>query len=284
MSIKSLVAIVMASQTFHVTILMHSCYHYLVSNYLNPQALRHSVWSMLLVPVTTAWITLTSQIFFARRVSLIGIRYRILVAICAIALLAHFGERACAALSFIVVIPSCPVILTQHLPSVGITAFGFRLGSLAAFQEHAIDWLFAAATGAAGVADAVLSTAMILAVRQSRANYQRGDTTYERVMLYVIRSGLLTGIHVVSPMCCRPSHFLSANRGMEIFASALPGRDIFARANRIAAAERWNAPQVPEDVPTKIAINVSAETETHGQCGDESEQDLDGKVLNIRSI
>ncbi|KAI0358342.1 hypothetical protein OH77DRAFT_1421675 [Trametes cingulata] len=289
-SIRSLVAVVMTLETLHIFVLMHSCYYYLVSNYFKPEVLSRSVWSMLVIPVITAWITTTSQIFFARRVALIGLRYRILVAICAVALVVHMGF------------------------SVAITALGFRLGGISEFQSHHLDWMFAAATGCAAIADAVLSTAIILAVRQSRANYQRDDGLFEKVMLYVVRSGLLTGVFNCIPSFVAipwPRTFIwvgfsfvgarlyattllavlnsrqqCANRGMEIFASAVSGRDIFARANRLAAAERWNAPQLPEEIPTKITINVSEEREmeTPGRCGIDTEQDLDNKVYDIGGI
>ncbi|KAI0349467.1 hypothetical protein OH77DRAFT_1228779 [Trametes cingulata] len=162
-SIRCLVVVVMALQTLHIVVLMHTCYYYLVSNFFEPTVLAASVWSLLLTPVITAWITVISQVFFARRVSLIDFRYRILVAIAVVALLMHLG------LAF------------------GITVLGFQLGSLAAFKEHQKDWLFSATTGVAAVADGVLSTAIILALRQSRAHHQRStaETAFERAMLVV---------------------------------------------------------------------------------------------------
>lgn len=42
------------------------------------------------------------------------------------------------------------------------------------------------------------------------------------------------------------SRKFSATRGMEIFDAARFGPGIIARANHIAAVERWNAPQVCE--------------------------------------
>ncbi|KAI0648803.1 hypothetical protein C8Q79DRAFT_1007389 [Trametes meyenii] len=292
--IQGLVAIVIFLETSHAALLMHTCYYYLVVHYDDPSQIGHGVWSLQVTPMVSSFITAACQIFFARRVSLIGSRYKILVAFASIALLAHVGF------------------------SVGITANAFEVGSLSGFQGNG-DWLFPAILTSAVIAYFLLSAGIIHAVRRSRAIHppSRTETTFDSAMLYVVNSGILTGVvntaptiaafklpqtliwaglsfvgtrcgsftgmtfdglivrlyspdayratvYAITLLAVLNSRTLHAGRGMEIFLSGPPGRNLIARANRLATAERWNAPQA-KDAPAKIKIAVSNEVEVDTQ-------------------
>ncbi|OJT05263.1 hypothetical protein TRAPUB_3927 [Trametes pubescens] len=81
------------------------------------------------------------------------------------------------------------------------------------------------------------------------------------------------------------SRKFSATRGMEIFDAARFGPNIIARANHIAAVERWNAPQLPDATPAKININVEAEVEVHEQHDlDDARHYRDHKAFDSSSV
>ncbi|KAI0667856.1 hypothetical protein C8Q78DRAFT_1050114 [Trametes maxima] len=266
MFMKSLVATVMILETTHIILLIHSCYFYLISNFNDPFKLTHSVWSLELTSVVSSLITVVSQIFFARRVSLIGFRYMILVVFASLALLAHVGF------------------------AIGITVNAFKVNSLSGF-EHGGDWLFPSTLGSATIADALLSAGILHAVRRSRGSQQssKDESTFDLVILYVVNSGVLTGVvnaiptivafklpqtfiwaglsfvgtrfYAITLLAVLNTRKLHISRGMEIFHTSSNARNIIARANHLAAIERWNAPQVPEDEPAKIDISISNEVE-----------------------
>ncbi|EIW57861.1 uncharacterized protein TRAVEDRAFT_72812 [Trametes versicolor FP-101664 SS1] len=274
--IRSLVATVMALETLHTVFLMHTCYYYLVTNYADftGEKITHSVWSMQVTPVITALITLISQVFFARRVSLLGFRYRVLVALASLALLAHVGF------------------------GLAITIDAIKLDSLSGFDRGG-DWLFPLATGSSTVADLMLSSAIIISVRKSRAGNARpkvAEGPFDVAVLYVLNSGLLTGLvnlppaiagiflpqtliwaglsfvgarlYAITLLSVLNSRKFSATRGMEIFDAASFGPNIIARANHIAAVERWNTPKVLDETPAKIDISVEAEVEVDHELGE----------------
>ncbi|KAL7277977.1 hypothetical protein ACG7TL_007930 [Trametes sanguinea] len=112
--LKILVGIVLALETWHTALCMHTCYHYLVTNYFNPLALLEgslSVWRAsqpyvindpfdFMTPDLTrnspsraqGLSIITCQTFFVRRVYLIvGWRWRILIAAVILFLLAELA-------------------------------------------------------------------------------------------------------------------------------------------------------------------------------------------------
>ncbi|KAI0667861.1 hypothetical protein C8Q78DRAFT_293464 [Trametes maxima] len=249
--IQSLVATVMLLETSHAVLLMHTCYFYLVMHYDDPHRVGLGVWSLQVTPMVSSFITAACQIFFARRVYLIAPRYKILVVFASIALLAHVGF------------------------SMGIAANAFEVGSLSGFQGNG-DWLFPAVLTSAIIADFLLSAGILHAVRRSRAIHppSQSETTLDSVILYVVNSGILTGVvntaptiaaftlpqtfiwaglsfvgtrfYAVTLLSVLNSRNLHASRGMEIFLSGPPGCNSIARANHLVTAERWNAPQASD--------------------------------------
>ncbi|KAL1949741.1 hypothetical protein VTO73DRAFT_8622 [Trametes versicolor] len=300
--IRSLVATVMALETLHTVFLMHTCYYYLVTNYADftGEKITHSVWSMQVTPVITALITLISQVY-----------------VLAVALaLSSFSD--CELLSFPLVSSrgECPyqldfdiafwsrlryasLALLAHVGfGLAITIDAIKLDSLSGFDRGG-DWLFPLATGSSTVADLMLSSAIIISVRKSRAGNARpkvAEGPFDVAVLYVLNSGLLTGLvnlppaiagiflpqtliwaglsfvgarlYAITLLSVLNSRKFSATRGMEIFDAASFGPNIIARANHIAAVERWNTPKVLDETPAKIDISVEAEVEVDHELGE----------------
>ncbi|KAI0644387.1 hypothetical protein C8Q79DRAFT_971422 [Trametes meyenii] len=89
--IRIIVVVVMLLETFHSVMVSSSCYHYLVSHFGNILAFLKTFWSVALAPVTSSVITGVAQIFFARRVYLLGFIPRLLVFMASVFLLVHIG-------------------------------------------------------------------------------------------------------------------------------------------------------------------------------------------------
>ncbi|EIW60815.1 uncharacterized protein TRAVEDRAFT_71093 [Trametes versicolor FP-101664 SS1] len=225
--IRAIVFAVMVLESVHTPMLMHTCYYFLVSNYANPQTFNSPPWSLKIAPTLAAVITFTAQVN--------------------------------------------------------------NVGSITAYNRSN-EWLFSAPILPASVADGLLTSAIIIGLRRSRETSTRAHSVYELFMLYVVNSGLFTTLVSIVPyvvgvvmpktfiwaavsfvptrlyamtlLCVLNSRKRLAGRGLEIFGKDVPMRSIIARANHLAAVEQWNAPALPDRAPTKIAISISAETES----------------------
>ncbi|KAI0326035.1 hypothetical protein GY45DRAFT_1437943 [Cubamyces sp. BRFM 1775] len=262
LSIRTLVVSLMALETLQASLLIHSCYSSLVSNYFNPSALMNAVWSLKIEPVVVALITLVAQAFFARRASLLGTRSLIVTGIAILALMLHLSLAIAAAAIF------------------------FRIVDLHRLK-HSSEWLFSASVSSATVADILLAGTIIRGLRRTRATLD--DSSLDGFTLYVVNTGLLTGIFNAIPAilaACYPRSFLWAafnfiparlyantllsvlnsrkflvGREIKIFGPDPSSRGIIARAGRLATVERWGAPPVPDQIPAIINISVTAEQE-----------------------
>ncbi|KAH7921583.1 hypothetical protein BV22DRAFT_1132172 [Leucogyrophana mollusca] len=66
--LKVMVAVLWALDSVHVIFIMHTCYHYLVSYYLQPLELLTGFWSLRLVIIINSVITTITHFFFAHRI------------------------------------------------------------------------------------------------------------------------------------------------------------------------------------------------------------------------
>ncbi|KAI0667895.1 hypothetical protein C8Q78DRAFT_1050664 [Trametes maxima] len=168
-SIKLLVYAVMILETVHTAFSIHACYFYLVSNYSDAIAATHGVWSIEFIPTLQAIITLVSQAFFARRVSLIGPRH-----------------QALAIFAFVLLVGSLVLAIFMTVDAVHAQSWYFFFDKT--------QWITSCGLLLAGVADFALSSAIIVGIRRSRAALPRpGSTRLDVVKLYVVNTGILTG-------------------------------------------------------------------------------------------
>ncbi|KAI0654630.1 hypothetical protein C8Q70DRAFT_509475 [Cubamyces menziesii] len=286
-SIRTLVIVLMILETLLSAFLAHTCYHTLVTNYFKPLTLLESVWSLKVAPMIVALITCEAQVFFVRRASLLGHYSRIASVFAIIALCFHFGL------------------------AIAAVALTFRYQILADLPSSA-DWLYPASVFSATVADLLLASVIFSGLQRSHANCgcvqerdpicmvrRRGaqgkcdrDEWTETVVLYIVNTGLLTGIFNAIPfilavrfprtlvwaafncvsarlyantlLSVLNSRKFMVSREIKVFGPDPASRGIFARADRFAAVEQWGAPQLPDNTPAIINITVSAETEGDG--------------------
>ncbi|KAI0755114.1 hypothetical protein C8Q80DRAFT_1266613 [Daedaleopsis nitida] len=168
--LRYLVVVVLLGETFHSVILAHTCYFYLVSNYFNPLQLQHGVWSLNLIPGVSGVVIISSQIFFVRRVFLVGPQYRAIAIIAFVLFLVELGFNIAGS----------------------VRVFQFRDNVLA--NLHNLAWVESAGTGALGVADTMLTVVLVIALQRSRTGWKKTDSTIDLLVLYAITTGLLTGI------------------------------------------------------------------------------------------
>ncbi|KAI0654339.1 hypothetical protein C8Q70DRAFT_1058582 [Cubamyces menziesii] len=266
LSIKTLVLLLMVLETLLSALLAHSCYNTLVTHYGKPSVLLYPVWSLKVSPIVVAMITCVAQAFFVRRVLLLGLKSRIAAGIAIIMLILHLGFA---------------------MATIIISSRYRGLNTIPPSQV----WVFSALASTATAADALLSGAIIVGLWRSRVS-RRGYGWSELFVLYVVNTGLLTGIVNAVPSIlagvsgdnliwaafnCIASR-LYANTLFSVLndRKSLASHDIWvfgpdpnvygliARANRLATQERWGAPQLPDSTPARINIAITSETEADG--------------------
>ncbi|KAI1786757.1 hypothetical protein LXA43DRAFT_753854 [Ganoderma leucocontextum] len=260
--IRWLVISVILLETVHFVETIDICYHYLVLNYHRPDTLTQGTWSLLTLPLFTGLVTITAQTFFIRRVSLITARYRIVVAVVVLCLVAELGFTLVATAAL-------------FLPS-----FSLRTATI----------LSAAAILMAGIADTSLTIVIVVAIRRSRKGRPRpeSESWIDVLQLYLVNSGVATGVFnllsFIAACALPPAQTLVAlslgsistrlyantllavlnsrqQRGMEFVVDADRKLSI-AEASVATKLDLWNAPQLPEaSAPRKISIQVRTENE-----------------------
>ncbi|KAI0688911.1 hypothetical protein C8Q76DRAFT_260572 [Earliella scabrosa] len=170
LALKSLVATVLILESLHTVMLTHLCYHYLISEYFNPTNLQHGVWSSNLLPCTSGLVIFTSQLFFVRRVFLLGHQY-----------------RAVAILSLLLFV----IALAFNIAG---TVDAYRFNNDTIGHLDTVAWMEAASAGALEVGDTLLTTVLVVALRRGRTGWKRMDSILDMLVLYAITTGLLTGV------------------------------------------------------------------------------------------
>ncbi|RDX42752.1 hypothetical protein OH76DRAFT_1410828 [Lentinus brumalis] len=262
--IRTIVSIAMVLETLHSAFAIHSCYYYLVSNYLDPLALLRGVWSLDCFPLIGAGVMISTQTFFIYRVSMIAFEFKVVAAFAAAFTLAKFG---------LIVDLTVKVFQTNS-----VDAFIYDIGLISATFSTAV------------VADALLTGVLIAVLHRGRAT-QRGDhSIWDAAVIYVINTGLLIAIFdlvtLILAVAARNTVWWSALNQVtvKLYVNTLLcvlnsrnvpkvsvintkayGMSAIARANRAAAAQRFNSPQLPEP-PRVLSIRVTTEREGDLPC------------------
>ncbi|KAI0694760.1 hypothetical protein C8Q76DRAFT_802992 [Earliella scabrosa] len=280
--IRLLVIAVVILVTFHTFITMHTEYYYLVSNYFNPKALNHAVWSFIAMPIAMSLIMFTSQVFFVYRVYLMGRPYRVIAGV--------------AGICFLVEIAFAIVVLVVGLSTNSLAEFG---------KVNA--WI--AATFAVGVAgDTLLTMSLFGALYRARRHALTSsppEPIINSIITLVINTGLLHDIlnivalwltltypdtffnsltsivnakvYAITLLTVLNSRTLVVSQGAMMYDGGEHyGRNFLARMDSLASKERYNVPQVPtsSSAPPPV-INISVVTEL--------EEPRKGHVLDLEA-
>ncbi|KAI0654643.1 hypothetical protein C8Q70DRAFT_925348 [Cubamyces menziesii] len=156
--IKIYVVVLLILETFHIVISLHTCYFYLITNYLQPGAFLVPIWSVNTVPLATGVVAVVSQCFFAHRVWLVGPQLRPLVLI---------SVRLCLT----VTMPHCSYVRPLYKSYWSVT------------------WVFSASFGVAIVVDSVLTGTLITILHRSRTGIKRTDSMIDLLIVYSVNTG-----------------------------------------------------------------------------------------------
>ncbi|KAI0739944.1 hypothetical protein C8Q80DRAFT_204344 [Daedaleopsis nitida] len=165
--LKALVSCVLLLETVGAVLNTHVCYFYLVQKYAQPGELLDSVWSLSLSPIVLASTIAASQVFFVRRVYLIGRRYR-----------------------FLAIIAALLIIVTIAFDTAA-TVVGLQVKAFAEITR--VGWLIAVGSMSIIAGDICLTLALILTLRQSRTGLKSTDSLIHVIVIYTINTGLLNG-------------------------------------------------------------------------------------------
>nr|VWO99486.1 UDP-xylose synthase [Ganoderma boninense] len=297
--IRILVALVMTFETVHAVLTMHFCYDFLVTNYLNPEALVNGVWSLDVRKVNPCLAILHTN--YAFHVALGN---------------SNRSERNCALIAALL----CPSSVFEWPAFPSIRYFrGFSIVITIKTFSHDLNdlghekWLISATLGAPLAADLVFSVTLLTVLRASRQCQKKAcESKLDWFVIYIVNTGLLhCTVNVVAlavnlaSMNGESTYYLLFNIiAARLYANSLlsalnsrearPGNISFdgsiglnfiERATRRAAAETWNVPQVPEGPPSMINIKMTTELETDNDHELHWDQKtLEGGAHNIASV
>ncbi|KAI0775138.1 hypothetical protein BD413DRAFT_294423 [Trametes elegans] len=206
MYLKVLVVAVLILETFHTALCMHMSYYYLANNYFNPIALLSGSWSIDMLPISAGLVIIACQTFFVRRVYLVGRQFKHLVYLVVVLLFCELAFCAAA------------------------TAEAFIQPTFATY-EH-VTWLISVGFGVAVVADGILTTALIVALRRNRTGIRRTDSVVDVLVLYAVTTGLLTTVFNTLAFLfalIQPNNLIYV--GINIVASKMYATSLFAALN-----------------------------------------------------
>ncbi|KAI0788183.1 hypothetical protein C8Q74DRAFT_1256335 [Fomes fomentarius] len=265
--IRTIVIVVMIMETLQVVFSIHANYYFLVSNYFNPVVLTTTVWSSNLIAVTGGVITTASQIFFLRRVSIISLRYKLVSAVASV---------------FLAVKLAGDILLSYK---------GFTSKHIDAYANN--QWMISLTFAALTVVNLLVTGSLIAVLRRARKGLKTNDSYVDMIVIWGLNTGLIVlvfdlmsllldaalqktlywvactlvgaRLYMNTLLSVLNTRKTSVSRNMDIFEAGSFTANIITRANRLAAAERWNVPQLPEEEPpSMIDIKVTTEIEDHG--------------------
>ncbi|KAI0749999.1 hypothetical protein C8Q80DRAFT_1269786 [Daedaleopsis nitida] len=237
--LKGLVIFVLILETFTSALSLHVCYYYLVTSYFNPLALLSGTWSINLFPVVSGIVMTASQSFFARRVWVLGPRYRILVCIAAILCILEIGFFAAA------------------------TAEAFIIPTFEGFKR--VTWLVSTGSTMAVTADILLTVVLIYVLKHNRTGVKRTDSMLDIMIMYSINTGLLTGVFNLLSLLfayIRPGDLIYIGIG-------IPGTKMYANTllaalnSRMSLKEKCSGPFI-ETSPFSLSMKSGIHAQSQG--------------------
>ncbi|KAH9891036.1 hypothetical protein C8Q73DRAFT_792474 [Cubamyces lactineus] len=173
--LKAWVVLTVSLQMLTIAFAMHTAYYYLVTYYLDPIVfLKRDVWTAAVVPIFGPLNNFASESFFARRVYLIGHRYRIIVLSATLMILA-----------------SCGFFVSRTIQAFTATSV---------FASTQTDgWLPAVASALLLAGDIQLTAVLVYALHTGRSGIRRTDSMIDLLIAYAISSGtLICVLNIVS--------------------------------------------------------------------------------------
>ncbi|KAJ7097382.1 hypothetical protein C8R44DRAFT_989073 [Mycena epipterygia] len=164
--IKALVAATIVLDTIHLSFVIHTVYHYLISNYYNNDALQVMIWSVSLEALPTGVTAALVQSFYAYRVWRMSHHNLILTGLILVLVLATAG---CGTAWVILALEAHTY---EHL--LRISPLTISINALS--------------TGA----DVIITSTLCFMLQRTRPASLETETIINRLILFTINTGLLT--------------------------------------------------------------------------------------------
>lgn len=172
--IKSLVFAVFASDTVHQALVTHSAYIYLVSDITNPAGLQDLVWSLIVEVLFNAITAFLVQCFLSMRV------YRL----------------SNKSIPVTVIVMSS--VIAEFVLSITYVAKALPIQTFAGLLE--LKGISSAVNATTAASDVLIAGCLCFLLQKSRTGFRRSDTMINKLMLFSLNTGLLTGIFAVASL------------------------------------------------------------------------------------
>ncbi|KAF5371406.1 hypothetical protein D9615_009697 [Tricholomella constricta] len=174
--LRSLVAVTAVFDMVHLGMISHTVYHYLISNYNNPRSLELLVWSVLMEALFTGVTGALVQCFYLTRVWLLSNKSIFLTVFILLIVLANAG------------LGTVWVVLSMQLETydelLTISPITISINALSA------------------AADVLIAASLCIMLHRARTGFKRSDSMINRLMLFVVNTGVLTS-------CCAVASLIS---------------------------------------------------------------------------
>ncbi|KAF9463802.1 hypothetical protein BDZ94DRAFT_1321566 [Collybia nuda] len=172
--LKSLVACTAVFDVTHLAMISHTVYHYLITNYHNPPSLEIMTWSVLLEALFTGVTGALVQCFYTTRVWRLSNKNVWLTGLILAIVLANAG---CG---------TAWVILSMQLNTyeelLSISPLTISINALS--------------TGA----DVLIAASLCFMLQRARTGFKKSDSMINRLMLFVVNTGVLTSICAIASL------------------------------------------------------------------------------------
>ncbi|KAI9068012.1 hypothetical protein FKP32DRAFT_1672575 [Trametes sanguinea] len=159
---KAWVILAVVLQYMTIALMMHTGYYYLVTYSFNPAIFtKPDVWTSAIVPIFGSLNNLVCESFFARRVFMIGRRYRIIVLS-----------------AMVMIIASCGFFIS-------VTAQAFMLRNLVK-SAYTGGWLPVVGSALLLAGDLQLTGVLVFVLHQARSGNRRTDSMLDILIAYAI--------------------------------------------------------------------------------------------------
>ncbi|KAI0788111.1 hypothetical protein C8Q74DRAFT_1255775 [Fomes fomentarius] len=274
LQIRILVSTVLVLVTIHTILTMQLSYFFAVTNHAQLVSTTEWVFGVNVVLTTVIWAVNVnvSQSIFLYRVFLMGRLYRI---VASVATLSFISEIAVVIYGFVKI-----MVRTYRTTQNEISS-----------TKYAFTWNLVIIT----VGDSLLTGALIAKLYSTRNTRSSERTSkpisvVDTIVTYVVNTGLLhwalnlassilqvqlpsttwsqavnnvtTKVYAITLLTVLNTRNLSFSQGAIVFESGQQyGNNIIARADSLAAQERWNVPHALDSAPPVISVNISTEME-----------------------
>ncbi|KAF8625134.1 hypothetical protein AX17_006913 [Amanita inopinata Kibby_2008] len=174
--LKTLVTVLVVFDATHLSFITHTIYHYLVSNYYDHQALQRLIWSVLMEALFTGLNGAFVQCFYTLRVWRLSHKNYFLSGIILCLIVANAGCGTVWVIlsmrmqTFTEVLQITPLTITINAVSTTI--------------------------------DVLIAVSLCILLHRSRTGFKKSDNMINRLMLFVVNTGVLTSICAISSLIC----------------------------------------------------------------------------------